>query len=201
MQSMRLTNSGENCLRTATSAMFCSLLVRSGRSIARARSEAEVGIDFPHHLARAQIAGQKHQALFEIDRGIVAQPQNALVQHAQQQARHGGRGLFDFVEQHQRKAALVAGHARSASAASAWAAFRDGPDSRAARRSAWPPRAPSGIRRNPPSGHSSRCRAGLPPAPRRSWSCRFRSDPAAGTRPPAALRAPGPPETSECTER
>ena len=73
------------------------------------RLEAEIGIDLAHHFARAQVAGEEHQALFEIDRGIVAQPQNAFVQHAQQQPRHGGRGLLDFVEQHQRKAAFLAG--------------------------------------------------------------------------------------------
>jgi hypothetical protein len=41
--------------------------------------------------------------------GVVAQPQHALVEHAEQQAGHGGRGLFDFVEKHQRKVALLAG--------------------------------------------------------------------------------------------
>ena len=110
MQSMRLTNSGEKRLRTATSAMLCSLLVRSARSRGLGRLEAEIGIDLAHHFARAQIAGEEHQALFEIDRGVVAQPQDAFVQHAQQQARHGGRGFFDFVEQHQRQVALLAGH-------------------------------------------------------------------------------------------
>ena len=74
------------------------------------RLEPELRIDLLHHFARAQVAGEKHQALFEIDRGVVAQPQEAFIQHAQQQARHRGRGLFDFVEQHQREAALFAGH-------------------------------------------------------------------------------------------
>ena len=62
--------------------------------------EAELGVDFVQHLPRAQVAGEEHQALFKVDRGVVAQPQNPLVQHAHQQARHGGRGLVDFVEQH-----------------------------------------------------------------------------------------------------
>ena len=89
--------------------MFWSLPVRSLRSPASAGLEAELGVDFAQHLPRAQVAGEEHQALFEVDRGVVAQPQNALVQHAHQQARHGRRGLFDFVEQHQREAALLAG--------------------------------------------------------------------------------------------
>ena len=74
------------------------------------RLKAEFGIDLAHHFARAQVAGEKHQALFEIYRGVVAQPQDALIQHAEQQARHRRRGLFDFVEQHQREVALFAGH-------------------------------------------------------------------------------------------
>jgi hypothetical protein len=45
-------------------------------------------------------------ALFEIHLRVVAEPQNAAVEHAQQQTRHGWRGLFDFVEQHQRKPLL-----------------------------------------------------------------------------------------------
>ena len=68
------------------------------------------GIDLAHHFARAQVAGEKHQALFEIDRGVVAQPQQAFIQHAQEQARHRRRGFFDFVEQYQREVALFAGH-------------------------------------------------------------------------------------------
>ena len=35
---------------------------------------------------------------------------SAFIEHAQQQPRHRRRRLFDFVEQHQRKVALVAGH-------------------------------------------------------------------------------------------
>ncbi len=89
--------------------MLCSLLVRSLRAGSLDRLEAEIGVDLAHHFARAQVAGEEHQALFEVDRGVVAQPQNALVEHAQQQARHGGRGFLDFVEQHQRQAALFAG--------------------------------------------------------------------------------------------
>ena len=96
MQSMRLTNSGEKRLRTATSAMFCSLPVRSGRSGAFDRLEAEIGVDFAQHFARAEVAGEKHQALFEIDRGVVAQPENALIEHAQQQAGHARARPFRF---------------------------------------------------------------------------------------------------------
>ena len=90
--------------------MFCSLLVRSVRSACFDGLKAEIGIDLLHHFPRAQIAGEKHQALLEIDGGVVAQPQNAFVQDAQQQPRHRRRGLLDFVEQHQRQAALFAGH-------------------------------------------------------------------------------------------
>ena len=71
--------------------------------------EAEIRIDFAHHLARAEVAGEKHQALFEIDDGVVAQPQNPLVEHAEQQAGHGRRGLLDFVEQDQGQVALLGG--------------------------------------------------------------------------------------------
>ena len=90
--------------------MFCSLLVRSARSAVLHGLKAELRIDLAHHFARAQVAGKKYQAFFEIDRRIVAQPQQALIEHAQQQARHRRRGFFDFVEQYQRQAALFAGH-------------------------------------------------------------------------------------------
>jgi len=63
--------------------------------------ETEVGVELLHHLASAQIAGEEYQALVEVDGGVVAQPQQAFVEHTQQEARHGRRGLFDLVEQHQ----------------------------------------------------------------------------------------------------
>ena len=72
--------------------------------------KSEIRIDLAHHLASAQVARQKDQALFEIDRGVVSQPQNPLVQDAQQQPGHRRRRLFDFVEQHQRQVAFLAGH-------------------------------------------------------------------------------------------
>ena len=34
----------------------------------RGRLKSEIGLYFPHHFFRAQIAGQKYQAFFEIDR-------------------------------------------------------------------------------------------------------------------------------------
>src|ERR1017187_699714 len=73
------------------------------------RLEAEFRIHLTQHFARAQVAGQEDHALFEVDGGVIAEPQLRFVEHPEQQARHGGRGLFDFVEQHQGEIALVAG--------------------------------------------------------------------------------------------
>ena len=110
MQSMRLTNSGEKRLRTATSAMLCSLPVRSARSGRFARTESRNPGLISRIISRAPRLLVRNTRLFsKLTDGVVAQPQNALVEHAQQQARHGGRGLFDFVEQHQRQVALFAG--------------------------------------------------------------------------------------------
>ena len=90
--------------------MLCSLLVRSRALRGLDGLKAEIRVDLAHHLARAQVAGEKYQALLEIHRGVIAQPQHALIEHAQQQAGHGRRGLLDFIEQHQREVALFAGH-------------------------------------------------------------------------------------------
>ena len=50
--------------------------------------------------------------MFEVNRGVIAEAKDALVQNPQQQARERGRGFLDFVEQHQRQVALLAGHSR-----------------------------------------------------------------------------------------
>src|SRR6185437_1817449 len=73
------------------------------------RLKSEIGIDLAHHFARAQIAGKKHEATFEVDGRIIAETQDALVQHAKQEPGHGRRGFFDFVEEYQREAVLFAG--------------------------------------------------------------------------------------------
>ena len=91
--------------------MFCSLPERSARVGRLHGLEAEIRVDFAHHLPRAEVAGKKHQALFEIDDSVVAQPQDPFVEHAEQQAGHGRRGLFDLVEQDQGQVALLAGDA------------------------------------------------------------------------------------------
>src|SRR5437773_1960420 len=49
--------------------------------------EAEVGADLFHHFARAQIARKENQALFEIHGRVIAQPQDAFIQNAEQQPR------------------------------------------------------------------------------------------------------------------
>ena len=56
---------------------------------------------------RSQIAGQEDQGALEIHRRVVAQPEDRFVEHAQQQARHAGRGFFDFIEENQRQAARI----------------------------------------------------------------------------------------------
>src|SRR5664279_1328897 len=101
MQSMRLTNSGEKRLRTDTRAMFWSLPVRSLRSAVLTDWKPNSGL-ISCNISRApRLLVRNTRLFFEVDRGVVAQPQKALVQHTHQQARHGGRGLVDFVEQHQ----------------------------------------------------------------------------------------------------
>ena len=72
--------------------------------------KSEIGIDLLEHLPRAQVAGQEHQALFEIHGSVVAQPERGFVEHPQQKPRHGGSRFFDFVEQHDRQRAFFAGH-------------------------------------------------------------------------------------------
>ncbi len=109
MQSMRLTNSGENRLRTATSAMSCSLLVRSVRSAVFTDWKPKSGL-ISRIISRAPRLLVRNTRLFsKLTVELSPRRRIAFVQHAQQQARHGRRGLFDFVEQHQRQAALLAG--------------------------------------------------------------------------------------------
>ena len=71
--------------------------------------ETEFRMQRPAHRVRAQIAGHKNQRALEIDRRIIAEPQHCFIQNSEQQAGHAGRGLFDFVEQHQRQAARFTG--------------------------------------------------------------------------------------------
>ena len=85
------------------------LIQPNGRS---SRLKAEVRADFAQHLAGAQVTGEKHQAAVEVDRGIIAQSQHSPVQYAEQQARHGRRCFFDFVEQYQGQGATLAGGRR-----------------------------------------------------------------------------------------
>ena len=66
-------------------------------------------MDLAQHFPASEIAGEENQALFEIDRGVVAQPENALIEHAQQQAGERGGSLLDFVEQDQRQFAVLTG--------------------------------------------------------------------------------------------
>ena len=44
----------------------------------------KAGAQLFHHRPRAQVTGEKDQALFEIDRVVVTQPQRRLVQNAEQ---------------------------------------------------------------------------------------------------------------------
>src|SRR5262249_35827579 len=106
MQSIRLTNSGEKRLRTATRAIFCSLLVIGPWLSSLNGLKSEIGIDFAHHFPCAEVAGEKDQALFEIDGGVVTETQNAFVQNAQKQPRHGRGGFFNLIEKDQGKAAF-----------------------------------------------------------------------------------------------
>src|SRR5262249_38683233 len=43
----------------------------------------EVRVQLLHHLSCAQVAGEKHQALFEVYGGVVSQSQGSLIQNAQ----------------------------------------------------------------------------------------------------------------------
>ncbi len=129
--------------------MLCSLSVTSSRRHARCCGlEAEIRIDFPHHFLRAQIAGQEHQAFFEIHRPS-CRPAAARRGPARQAAAASKTApLFRFHRTTPAKARSGRWSRTSASAATASAAFRDGPDTREARRSVWPPHAPSEIRRS-----------------------------------------------------
>jgi hypothetical protein len=70
--------------------------------------EAEFGVELAHHLAGAQVAGEKDQTLVEVDDGVVAEPENAFVEDAEEEPGHGRGGLLDFVEQNQGQAVLFA---------------------------------------------------------------------------------------------
>jgi hypothetical protein len=102
---MRLTNSGENFLRTETQRDALELAEHVRPVVTRYPGlEAEFGVQFLHHLPRAQVAGEEDEAVFEVDRGVVAQAQVGAVEDAQQQAHHGGGGLLDLIEQDDRRA-------------------------------------------------------------------------------------------------
>src|SRR5882724_6205931 len=98
---MRFTNSGENRFRTAPSAIPSILVWSSGR-----RVKSNIGIDFPEHRARAKIAGEEDERLFQVDGRIIAQAQNSLVEDSQQEFRHRVRGFFDLLEQDERQIGL-----------------------------------------------------------------------------------------------
>src|SRR5579862_3560324 len=73
--------------------------------------KSEVGTDLANHFLRAQIAGEKHQALLEVHHGVVAEAQNATVENPQQQACERRGGLLDLVEKNQGQSTVVAGNA------------------------------------------------------------------------------------------
>ena len=100
---------GGELLAHGTQRDALQLAVEFGSFVTHTGLEAEVGIDLLDHLAGAQVAGEEDQAAIEVHRGVVAQAENGPVENAHQQARHGRRGLVDFVEQHQREVALLAG--------------------------------------------------------------------------------------------
>src|SRR5690349_13526920 len=106
---MRLTNSGEKRLRTATSAIACSLLVRSlaGRSLPPADWKPKSGL-ISFIISRApRLLVRKTRLFSKLTVELSPRRRTPLIQHAQQQTCHGRRGFFDFVEEHQRKPATI----------------------------------------------------------------------------------------------
>ena len=106
--SIRLTNSGENRFRTLESAMLSSLLDQIRRADGSRMIETDLRPHLIEHFPRAEIARQENQRLLEVDDGVVAEVQDGLVEHAQQQRRQGRRRFLDLVEQHQREVAVAA---------------------------------------------------------------------------------------------
>jgi len=92
--SMRLTNSGENRLRTEVMAMLRSFAVRSNRFDRPGGLETELRTDLAQHLARTQVAGENTR-LFSNSRRYCREPQEPLVQHSQKEPRHG-RAAFSI---------------------------------------------------------------------------------------------------------
>ena len=78
----------------------------------RGRLKAEIRSNFAHHFLRAEITREKYETFFEINDRVVAEPENAPVEHAQQQPRQRRRGLLDLIEQDERESAVIAGDSR-----------------------------------------------------------------------------------------
>jgi hypothetical protein len=59
-------------------------------------------VDLLQHLSGAEIAGEKDQRFFEVDRRIISQPQDTLIKDPKQEAGDRGGRFFNLIEEHER---------------------------------------------------------------------------------------------------
>jgi hypothetical protein len=78
--------------------MFSSLPLECFGFLSGARLKPEVGVQFLHHAARAQVAGHEDKGSLKVHQVVISQTERGFVQDAQQQARQGGGRLFNFIK-------------------------------------------------------------------------------------------------------
>ena len=100
--SIRLTNSGAKSYEPLRARCSQAAKVPGLHPLSRRNP---VQGEFLHHAVRSKVAGEKNQRPLEADHVVVAKAQTGFVQDSQQQFLECGRSLFDFIEQHNGKAA------------------------------------------------------------------------------------------------